>query len=100
MIVAMSRGRVARFLHSALFYRSQREYLGAVMPFVLDGLRNGEPVLVAVPTDNLAMVRDELGDACAKVTMADLVEVGRNPARVMAVMNQPLPRNTVTAGPG
>ncbi|WP_238159197.1 anti-sigma factor RsbA family regulatory protein [Mycobacterium sp. MFM001] len=73
-------------MHSALFYRGDREYLDAVVPFILDGLRSSEPVLVAVPTGHLSLLRDGLGDACADVTMADMADVGRNPARAMGVM--------------
>lgn len=78
-------GEGAGFVHSALFYRDQPEYLHGVVPFILDGLRKGEPVLVAVPTDNLALLRDALGDVTAELTMADLCVVGRNPARILGI---------------
>jgi len=48
------------FVHSALFYHSQAEYLDFVARFVLDGLAMDEPVLVAVPGDRLASLRDAL----------------------------------------
>jgi hypothetical protein len=35
--------------HEALYYRSPKEYLAGTAPFVRAGLRNGEPVFVAVP---------------------------------------------------
>ncbi|VAZ69939.1 hypothetical protein LAUMK4_05372 [Mycobacterium persicum] len=50
--------------HFALFYRSEPEYLDAVVPFVLDGLVNDEPVLVAVPERELAVLRTTLARAC------------------------------------
>jgi hypothetical protein len=34
------------FVHSALFYHSQKEYLDFVVRFVIDGLAMHEPVLV------------------------------------------------------
>ncbi|ETZ97999.1 MEthanogen/methylotroph, DcmR Sensory domain protein [Mycobacterium kansasii 732] len=42
-------------------YHSQREYLDFLGRFVADGLALGEPVLVAVPADRLALLRTELG---------------------------------------
>ncbi|MBO0864777.1 MAG: MEDS domain-containing protein, partial [Mycobacterium sp.] len=83
----MPRAQSAGFRHSALFYRSEREYLDGLMPFVLDGLRKGEPVLVAVPAKNLTLLREGLGDALAEVTTADMADVGRNPARAMGIMS-------------
>jgi anti-sigma regulatory factor (Ser/Thr protein kinase) len=75
----------AGLVHSALFYRCVQEYLDGVVPFVLDGVRKGEPVLVTVPTNNLAVLRDKLGAASAEVAMVDFTEVGRNPARAFGM---------------
>jgi anti-sigma regulatory factor (Ser/Thr protein kinase) len=72
-------------LHSALFYRREREYLDGVVPFVLDGLRRAEPVLIAVPARNLDVLRGKLGDASANMTLVDLTELGRNPARIFSL---------------
>jgi anti-sigma regulatory factor (Ser/Thr protein kinase) len=71
------------FMHPALFYHSQQEYLNCLVPFVTDGLEAGQPVLVAVPGPNLAALRDALGDAAGEVTMADMTEAGRNPGRIL-----------------
>lgn len=75
------------FVHSAYFYRSEHEYLNEVVPFILGGLAMDEPVIVGVPTPKLAMLRDALSGAVAKVTMADMAEVGRNPARIMGLLS-------------
>ncbi|OMC41858.1 sensor histidine kinase [Mycobacterium sp. IS-1264] len=76
------------FVHSALLYHSQREYLDFVAGFVIDGLAMDEPVLVAVPGDMMALVHDELSGACGTpdgLRMADTTEVARNPNRFMAM---------------
>jgi anti-sigma regulatory factor (Ser/Thr protein kinase) len=77
------------FVHSALLYRSQREYVDVVSRFVVDGLAMDEAVLVAVPGDNLALLHDALCGAgagpSAGVQMADITEVARNPGRFLAV---------------
>ncbi|HTY30103.1 sensor histidine kinase [Mycobacterium sp.] len=77
------------FIHSALLYRSQREYLDFVFRFVADGLTADEAVLVAVPGDKLALMRDALSGSGRKLAgqlrLFDIAEVGRNPSRFMAV---------------
>lgn len=74
-------------IHMALFYRGDREYLEAVVPFIRDGLDNGEQVLVAVPTEKLALVRDALGGDGARVSLTDMTDVGRNPARTFPALS-------------
>ena len=77
------------FVHSALLYHSEREYLDFVVRFVIDGLTMDEAVLVAVPGHKLALLRDALyeagGGLPAELRMADITEVGRNPSRFMAM---------------
>lgn len=74
-------GDVNTLVHIALFYRGDREYLEAVVPFILEGHAEGEPVFVAVPTAKLALLRDALGGDAERVSMFDMAELGRNPAR-------------------
>ncbi|MEW2614102.1 sensor histidine kinase [Streptomyces sp. NPDC047880] len=76
-------GPLAPFAHPALLYRDEEEYLGGTLPFVHDGLEAGEPVAVAVPGKNLALIRDALGDAAASVRLLDMREAGRNPGRII-----------------
>ncbi|MFI9340279.1 anti-sigma factor RsbA family regulatory protein [Streptomyces sp. NPDC052773] len=71
------------FVHPALFYRDDREYLAGTVPFILDGLTAGEPVAVAVPGERLELVRDGLGDAASEVRLLDMREAGRNPGRII-----------------
>ncbi|MFF5207866.1 anti-sigma factor RsbA family regulatory protein [Streptosporangium sp. NPDC000396] len=71
------------FVHPALFYRGVRQYLQATMPFVRGGLAAGEPVAVAVPGQNLKLLRAELGEAASEVHLIDMAEAGRNPGRII-----------------
>lgn len=77
------------FVHCALIYRSQQEYVESVERFVVDGLAKDEAVLVAVPADELTLLRDALHDAGgtspAELQMADITEVARNPNCFMAM---------------
>ena len=71
------------FDHPALFYRDEQEYLAGTLPFITEGLAAGTPVAVAVPTANLALLRDELGRDAERVRLLDMTEVGRNPGRII-----------------
>ncbi|MGK5532145.1 anti-sigma factor RsbA family regulatory protein [Streptomyces sp. URMC 129] len=71
------------FVHPALFYRDQRDYLAGTVPFVLEGLAADEPVAVAVPGENLSLLRAELGDDARRVRLLDMTEAGRNPGRII-----------------
>jgi len=67
------------FVHPALFYRDDHDYLAGTVPFVTEGLAGDEPVAVSVPPARLAVLRRALGTAAERVHMLDMTEVGRNP---------------------
>ncbi|AYF77721.1 sensor histidine kinase [Nocardia yunnanensis] len=71
------------FVHPALFYRDHDEYLAGTVSFIREGLANGEPVAVSVPTANLALLRGELGSDAAAVLLMDMTVEGRNPGRII-----------------
>jgi anti-sigma regulatory factor (Ser/Thr protein kinase) len=71
------------FVHPALFYRGEDEYLHGTVPFIRDGLKAGEPVAVAVPGPNLALLKAALGEDVARVKLLDMTEAGRNPGRII-----------------
>ncbi len=89
------------FVHFALLYHSQREYVDSVVGFVDDGLSMDEAVLVAVPGEELALLRDGLdgagGGLPAGLQMADSAEVARNPEPVSgagSLVRRRTPRST------
>ncbi|MGB3324302.1 anti-sigma factor RsbA family regulatory protein [Mycolicibacterium sp.] len=71
------------FAHPALFYQSEQHYLQSLLDFVTDAVAAAEPVLIALPQPNLALVRDALGPLAARLTMADMTTVGRNPGFIL-----------------
>ncbi|MFI8308789.1 anti-sigma factor RsbA family regulatory protein [Streptomyces sp. NPDC085927] len=71
------------FVHPALFYRGEKEYLHGTVPFIRDGLKAGEPVAVAVPGANLEILKTALGEDAADVRFLDMTEAGRNPGRII-----------------
>ncbi|WP_329110018.1 sensor histidine kinase [Micromonospora sp. NBC_01699] len=71
------------FVHPALFYASRYEYLAGTVPFIRAGLAAGEPVMVAVPEENLDHIRAALGVDAARVQLHDMGVAGRNPGRIL-----------------
>ena len=80
---ANAAGSVDRFRHLAVFYRDRGEYLLALRAFIQPSRERPEAVLVAVPQRNAEMVRQQLGDGSADITLLDMTELGRNPARII-----------------
>ncbi|GGM94748.1 anti-sigma factor RsbA family regulatory protein [Streptomyces fuscichromogenes] len=76
-------GAPGPFRHPALFYRDEGEYLAGTVPFVRDALAAGDPVAVAVPAENLRLVRAALGADAGAVRFLDMREAGRNPGRII-----------------
>ncbi|MGW6786213.1 anti-sigma factor RsbA family regulatory protein [Streptomyces sp. NPDC054987] len=75
------------FVHPAFFYRDLDEYVAGVGGFVRAALADDEPVLVAVPGPHLGALRDSLdADDGARVTWTDMTELGRNPGRILAAL--------------
>jgi anti-sigma regulatory factor (Ser/Thr protein kinase) len=72
-----------QFVHPALFYRDDSEYLATTIPFITTGLRSGEPVAAAVPPRQLKLLRTELGDVAERVRFFDMSVTGRNPGRII-----------------
>ncbi|MGM1061838.1 anti-sigma factor RsbA family regulatory protein [Saccharothrix sp. Mg75] len=71
------------FVHEALLYRDDEQYLAGAVPFVRDGLAAGEPVLVAVPRRGITLLRGALGPAADHVEFLDMRQAGRNPGRII-----------------
>jgi len=71
--------------HSALIYQSEDEYVDWLVRFISEGLDRAQPVLVAVPRHRLSVLRRALGAAAAGVATADIMGIGRNPGRILAV---------------
>ncbi|MDI5979204.1 anti-sigma factor RsbA family regulatory protein [Amycolatopsis magusensis] len=72
------------FVHPALFYRSDAEYLKGLVPFVTDGLDAGQPVAISVPGPQGRLLTDALGPAAERVHLLDMTVAGRNPGRIIA----------------
>ncbi|MFD9359580.1 anti-sigma factor RsbA family regulatory protein [Streptomyces sp. NPDC060031] len=74
------------FVHPALFYEDLAEYVSGVGGFVRAALSADEPVLVAVPGPHLDALRESLGASGTDVVWTDMTELGRNPGRILAAL--------------
>lgn len=68
--------------HDAMLYDHDRDYLDGIRDFVAAGRAADEPVLVAVPSHRLPLVRPVL-DGLGGVELADMAVIGRNPAAII-----------------
>ena len=76
------------FLHAAAFYDSLDSWVDLVAPFVRDGVRAGEPVMVAELPAQLAALEQALGDEAGAIALVDMIDVGRNPACIIPVWRE------------
>jgi anti-sigma regulatory factor (Ser/Thr protein kinase) len=75
---------VARFHHEALLYSGSQGFLQGTMPFVRRAVAAAEPTLIVVDVPKIDLLRRELGDDRADVEFADMAQLGRNPACIIA----------------
>jgi anti-sigma regulatory factor (Ser/Thr protein kinase) len=71
------------FRHAAWLYRSPDEYLGGIREFVQAALAGSEPVFVVLPG---SQVPDGWLPSRPGVTVADMRELGGNPARLIPAL--------------
>jgi anti-sigma regulatory factor (Ser/Thr protein kinase) len=69
--------------HTALFYSDRADYRAQIVRFAREGLARGEPAFIAVPGDEARLLGDQLGAEPADVRLADMADLGRNPARII-----------------
>ncbi|GAA4556383.1 sensor histidine kinase [Planotetraspora kaengkrachanensis] len=68
-------------IHQACLYGSDQEFLEMAVPFVRDGLADGEPVLVTTTSGNLELLGEALGGDAAQVDHAETAYYGRRTAQ-------------------
>jgi anti-sigma regulatory factor (Ser/Thr protein kinase) len=71
------------FRHEALLYAGDAEFVAGTAPFIREGVRAGEPVMVVVDDRKIGLLREELDDERDAVGFLDMGEVGQNPARII-----------------
>jgi len=76
-----------QYRHECLLYGCTDELLSEVVPFIRDGLRLGEPTLVAIAEPRQQALRDALGDDESRVVFADMAQLA-NPAKIIPAIQQ------------
>ena len=71
------------YLHEAVLYRGDPEFIARSVPFLRDGVALDQPGMVAVAEPRLSMVRDALGAETHGLHFVDMAELGSNPARII-----------------
>ncbi len=74
----------APFRHEAVFYDDLPGFLAGTVPFLLEGIADAEPALVAVDPEKAEAMRTELPDGDAAVRFVDMTDLGRNPGRLIS----------------
>jgi anti-sigma regulatory factor (Ser/Thr protein kinase) len=80
---ASVRHDVESFAHTAFFYDNEEAYVSGAAAFLAEGAHRGEPMLVAVSSRKIGLLRDALGDDAVHVKFLDMAELGANPARII-----------------
>lgn len=74
----------ARFVHEAVFYAGEHDFVAQILPFLREGVAAGEPALVAVRAGPTRRLREGLGADAARVQFAEMETLGRNPGRIIS----------------
>lgn len=76
------RGTV-EFSHEVVSFEGLPGLPPAVLPFLVEGIDRGEPVLVVMLPDRLGALRAALGPRADRIDWVDMGEVGGNPASII-----------------
>ena len=74
---------VAEFRHEVAFYEGLAGLPSALLPFLLEGAANAEPMLVVMLPDRLNVLREAMGPLADRVEWVDITAVGANPACII-----------------
>lgn len=86
------------FRHQGCVYACDAEFLAMAVPFAQDGLRRGEPVLVATTAANLELLHDALGTEGGKVDCAEAAYFGRRPQQRVSALHEYWARHRASGG--
>jgi anti-sigma regulatory factor (Ser/Thr protein kinase) len=71
------------YQHEAFLYRGDDDFLASTVPFVLDAVSLGQPVMAAVTLPRLVQLQAAVGVDAPGVRYVDMGELGANPARII-----------------
>ena len=79
--------RDGEFVHEALLYHGGEDRRTAIGHFAQEAREAGEPLLVAMPSDDLARLRGQLTRTGGDVEFAEIESVAANPACLLPVID-------------
>jgi anti-sigma regulatory factor (Ser/Thr protein kinase) len=88
-----------RFHHATLFHSGEEGFLDGALPFIKEAVAAGEPVLVAVSSARIELLRTALDDEAEHVHFADMHVLGGNPARIIPAWRRFLAEHAADASP-
>jgi anti-sigma regulatory factor (Ser/Thr protein kinase) len=71
------------FQHEVLLYDGLDGFMAGTLPYLRDGREAEDSMMVAVPAERIRLLREALGEAAHGVRFVDMVELGRNPGRII-----------------
>jgi anti-sigma regulatory factor (Ser/Thr protein kinase) len=71
------------FRHEAFLWSGEDQFLAGTVPFILEGLGSGQPVMVAVIAARIELLRAAMGTGADRVRFVDMAFLGRNPAQII-----------------
>jgi anti-sigma regulatory factor (Ser/Thr protein kinase) len=83
--------------HEAFVYADQRDFLAGASAFIHDAVSADQPVLVAVDAAKSTALRTVVDGEADNVEFADLAAVGRNPARVIPLLQGFIDQHNATS---
>jgi anti-sigma regulatory factor (Ser/Thr protein kinase) len=75
-------------IHQSLLYETEDEFLSSTLPFVLQGLEKGEPVLAVTSHPNIQLLRGELGKDADRVEFVDASGWHQRPAIILGAYHR------------
>ncbi|MDD7938446.1 sensor histidine kinase [Actinomycetospora lutea] len=79
---------VLGFEHAALFYDDDAQFVARIVHHVREGLEAHDVVVIALPAEQLAPIREALGGEARSVVLQDVRRLGPNPARLVPALYQ------------
>src|ERR1700730_1022008 len=76
-------GRERGFHHQSLFYSGADGFLSGTLPYITEALTAEEPVLVAVSSDRIDLLKEALSDDAPRIRFTDMQFLGSNPTRII-----------------
>ncbi|MGE5287637.1 MAG: anti-sigma factor RsbA family regulatory protein [Micromonosporaceae bacterium] len=96
-VVPMAAGRPG-LLHQGCVYRSDDEFLAMAVPFIEEGLAQGEPVLAATTSANLDLLGGALGPGVSGLDLVESAYFGHRPPQRVAAFDRYLKRHADRPG--